>query len=392
MSNPVSRRGFLGGSALVAGALASSVIPIRSAMAASTTAPTTAPTAASSNLLYGPASGIAKLNANENPYGPSKKALTAMAEASSKGAYYVGESVPRLLDMIAERHGITPEYLSLSSGSSGVLTYLAVAKARQGKILGPDLFWDTTTRAALRQGGEMKRIVKTLDLSTDLDALYASITPDVSMVQICNPNNPTGMMLAPEKLKAFCIKASKKCTVLIDEAYNEITDDPEANTMLSLVKEGHDVLIARTFSKLYGLAGLRVGYMIASPENSAMLQAFGLGNYAMNQAGIAAAVASYDDFAFLKYSKQRIIEARGIILDAVKENGLTAAPSQTNFVFVDLGKLNAETFRAEMAKQQVMIRGIYQDYTNWSRVSCGIIDDVKQYASAMPKALAAMNA
>ena len=384
MSKPISRRGFLGGSALVAGALAGSVIPMRSVIAT--------PAATSANLLYGPVPGVAKLNANENPYGPSKKALAASAAASAQGAYYVGDSVPRLLAMIAERHGITPDHLSLSAGSSGVLTYLAVAKARQGKILGPDLFWDTTTHAALRQGGEMKRIVKTLDLSTDLDALYASITPDVAMVQICNPNNPTGMIVAADKLKAFCIKAAKKCTVLIDEAYNEVTDDPEANTMLSLVKDGHDVFIARTFSKLYGLAGMRVGYMIASPENSLMLQVYGLGNYAMNQAGIAAAVASYDDFEFLEYSKQRIVEARGIILDAVKRNGLTAAPSQTNFVFVDLGKLNAETFRAEMAKHQVQIRGIYQDYTNWSRVSCGIINDVKQYAAAMPKALAAMRA
>ena len=384
MSKPISRRGFLGGSALVAGALAGSVIPMRSVIAA--------PAATSANLLYGPVPGVAKLNANENPYGPSKKALAASAAASAQGAYYVGDSVPRLLAMIAERHGITSDHLSLSAGSSGVLTYLAVAKARQGKILGPDLFWDTTTQAALRQGGEMKRIVKTLDLSTDLDALYASITPDVAMVQICNPNNPTGMIVAADKLKAFCIKAAKKCTVLIDEAYNEVTDDPEANTMLSLVKDGHDVFIARTFSKLYGLAGMRVGYMIASPENSAMLQVYGLGNYAMNQAGIAAAVASYDDFEFLEYSKQRIVEARGIILDAVQKNGLSAAPSQTNFVFVDLGKLNAETFRAEMAKHQVQIRGIYQDYTNWSRVSCGIINDVKQYAAAMPKALAAMRA
>jgi len=384
MTNEVSRRRFLGGSALMAGALASSVVPMRSAIASSSST--------SSGLMYGPAAGIAKLNANENPYGPSKKALEAMAAASAKGAYYVGESVPRLLAMISERHGITPEHISLSSGSSGVLTYLAVAKAREGKILGPDLFWDTTTRAAIRQGGEMKRIVKTLDLSTDLDALYAAITPDVSMVQICNPNNPTGMVVSASKLKEFCIKASKKCTVLVDEAYNEITDDPEANSMISLVKEGYDVLVARTFSKIYGLAGMRVGYMIASPENSELLQNFGLGNYAMNQSGVAAAVATYDDFAFLKFSKEKIHEARSIILNAVKENGLTAAPSETSFVFVNMGKLNAETFRAEMAKQNVLIRGIYQDYTHWSRVSCGIIDDVKQYAAAMPRALAAMNA
>lgn len=381
MTQSLSRRRFLGGSALVAGAIAGSVIPMAASQAAMTT-----------SLKYGPAKGIAKLNANENPYGPSPAALKAMSEASSKGAYYVGESVPTLLSMIAERHGIKESQISLSSGSSGVLTYLAVAKAREGKILGPDLFWDTTTRAALRQGGEMKRIAKTADLSTDLDELYEAITPDVSMVQVCNPNNPTGMVVDAGKLKEFVIKASKKCTVLVDEAYNEITDDPEANSMVPLIKAGHDVFVARTFSKIYGLAGMRVGYMLASEENSELIRKFGLGNYAMNQAGVAAAVATYDDTKFLAMSKQKIVEARGIIMDAVKKNGLTAAPSETSFVFVNLGDLNAEKFRAEMEKQNVLIRGIYQDYTNWSRVSCGMIDDVKQYAAAMPIALEKLNA
>ncbi|MFT7246207.1 MAG: histidinol-phosphate aminotransferase [Candidatus Azotimanducaceae bacterium] len=375
MTNQFSRRRFLGGSALVAGAITASVIPMAASQAAITA------------LKYGPAKGIAKLNANENPYGPSPDALKAMNAAASKGAYYVGESVPTLLSMIGERHGLKESQISLSSGSSGVLTYLAVAKAREGKILGPDLFWDTTTRAALRQGGEMKRIAKTADLAVDLDALYDAITPDMSMVQVCNPNNPTGMVVDAKKLKEFVIKASKKCTVLVDEAYNEITDDPEANSMVPLIKAGHDVFVARTFSKLYGLAGMRVGYMLASEENSELVRKFGLGNYAMNQAGVAAAVATYNDTKFLSMSKQKIVEARGIILDAVKKNGLIAAPSETSFVFVDLGNLNAEAFRGEMAKQNVLIRGIYQDYTNWSRVSCGMIDDVKQYAATMPIAL-----
>ena len=374
----ISRRKFLGGG--TAALVAANIVPLQGLMA-------------SSSLSYGPAPGIAKLNANENPYGPSAGAIKAMNNAVSKGAYYVGDSVSTLIDMIAERHGITKEHISLSSGSSGVLTYLAVAKTREGKILGPDLFWDTTSRAALRQnGGEILRTRKTADLSIDLDAIYQKITPDVSMVQICNPNNPTGMVIDADELREFCIKASKKCTVLVDEAYNEITKNPEKNSMVDLVKAGHDVFVARTFSKIYGLAGMRVGYMIASPENNEMLQRFGLGNYAMNQAGVAAAVASYNDAAFINNSKQKILEAREMILNAVAKNGLTAAPSETSFVFVDLGDLNAESFRQKMAEQNVLIRGIYQDYTNWSRVSCGLIPDVQQYVNAMPKVLEQLNA
>ncbi|MCB1691111.1 MAG: aminotransferase class I/II-fold pyridoxal phosphate-dependent enzyme [Pseudomonadales bacterium] len=383
MASELSRRGFLRGSALVAGAVASgTVIPFDAAVGSMTSA----------KLLYGPAPGMAKLNANENPYGPSKKALAAMSEASAKGAYYVGESVTRLIDMIAERYGVTKDWITLSAGSSGVLTYLAVAKAKQGKILGPDLFWDTTTLGAIRQGGELVRTPKAKDLTISLDDLYASITPDVSMVQICNPNNPTGMTLDPRALKAFCMKASKKATVLIDEAYNEITDDPDAHTMIGLVKDGYDVVVARTFSKIYGLAGMRVGYMIAKPETTELVQKYSLGNYSLNQAGVAAALATYDDFDFLKYSKSMILEARGMLEDAVQSNGLSAAPSNASFMFVDLGSLNAEMFRQKMALQDVYIRGIYRDYTNWSRVSCGMLPDVQKYVTALPKVLDAMNA
>ena len=384
MKPALSRRGFMGltGAMALGGAAAAGLHSSR-ALAAPQTA---------SGLLYGPAPGVAKLNANENPYGPSQSAIAAMAEASAMGAYYIGDALTRLRSMISERFDIPASQVSFSSGSSGVLTYLALAKAREGEILGPDLFWDTTTRAALRQGGELVRIAPTSDLGLDLDALYGAITPDISMVQICNPNNPTGMVLDPVKLREFCIKASKKCTVLVDEAYNEITDAPAANSMVPLIQQGHDVVVARTFSKLYGLAGMRIGYMLASEENTAKVARFSLGDYALNQAGVAAAVASFDDTAFLTYSKERILEARELITSTALANGLSVAPSQTSFVYVNLGTLSAESFRAEMASRNVLIRGIYQDYTGWSRVSCGRLEDVQQYAAAMPRVLEALNA
>ena len=387
MANELSRRGFLRGSALVTSAVAGSSLMAFNGASASSAMVTTIPAP-----LYGPAPGIAKLNANENPFGPSKGAIAAMTAAATKGAYYVGESVPRLISLIAERHGVPESYISLSSGSSGVLTYLAIAKAKTGKILGPDLFWDTTSKAAIRQGGELVYMEKTEDLSVDLKAMAAAITPDVAMVQICNPNNPTGMVVDSAELTAFCKSASKKATILVDEAYNELTDDPEANSMVHLIKEGYDVVVARTFSKIYGLAGMRVGYMIASEKTTAMANQYSLGNYAMNQAGVAGAVASYNDFAFLKHSKEKIMEGRDMIMSAVKSNGLTAAPSQASFVFVNLGNLNAETFRQKMAAENVLIRGIYRDYTHWSRVSTGLIPDVQKYVTALPKVLDAMNA
>ncbi len=338
-------------------------------------------------LNYGPPAGVAKLNANENPFGPSPLALDAMMDAARKGAYYVGESVSRLKSMIAERHGLTPDHVSLSAGSSGVLSYLAVAMTKKGHILAPDLFWDTTAKAGVRQGGEIKRLPKTADLSIDLKAMEKAISPETSMVQITNPNNPTGLLLDGDDLRAFCVKAAKKTMVLVDEAYNELTDKPEFNSMIPLVKAGHNVVVARTFSKIYGLAGMRVGYMISSPETAALLNQYGQGDYAMNQAGVAAAVASYNDVKFLAMAKSRIAETREALVEAVRAQGLTPLPSETNFVFVDLGGMNAEAFRSAMADQNVLIRGIYRDYVNYSRVSMGFPQDVDRYIAALPRVL-----
>lgn len=380
MTPGMNRRMFLAGSTVAVGS--SMMLP---SLAGATTpaAGTMVPPA------YGPMAGVAKLNANENPYGPSPSAIKAMDAAMRKGAYYVNDSVTRLKAMIAERHGLTPDYIMLSSGSSGGLTYLAQAVSGSGKILGPDLFWDTTSRMGTRQQGEIKRLPKSSDLAINLAAMEDAISDDVAMVQITNPNNPTGMVLPPDELMAFTKRASKKALILLDEAYNELTDDPDANGMVPLVKQGYNVVVARTFSKIYGLAGMRVGYLIAAPEKIEMISKYALGDYSLNQAGVAAAVASYDDEPFLAYSKAKVVEAREIISAGLKANGLTVLPSSTNFMFVNLGNRSAEDFRAAMAERNVLIRGIYRDYTQWSRVSMGMIKDVEQYVAALPAALAA---
>ncbi|AXT39180.1 histidinol-phosphate aminotransferase family protein [Alteromonas sp. BL110] len=388
MSYNRSRRLFLGGSvaASAVGATGfSNLVSAQSASAAATEA---------ISVIYGPKPGVAKLNANENPFGPSPKALEAIAQASAQGgAYYAYPAAMTLLDMIAERHGITRKNISLSAGSSPILSYAAVAASKNGKILGPDLFWDTTSKAPEKQGApEIVRIANTADLDIDLDAMYAAIDDSIGMVHICNPNNPTGKVLDPDKLREFCIKASKKTLVLVDEAYNELIDEPPKHSMIPLVKAGHNIIVARTFSKIYGLAGMRVGYLIASEENTEWINRYGMGGYTLNQAGLAAAIASYNDNAFLTFSKEKIYEGKSMVMDAVKANGLTALPSSTNFIFVNLGDGNAEYFRQAMAEKDVLIRGIYRTYNNWSRVSMGKIADVKRYVDAMPAALEKMQA
>ena len=387
-NNKLTRRALLKGALITAGSVAAA--PILGQTHKTQSAVGAIPrvvTGSSQRVSYGPSMGIAKLNANENPYGPSPMALRAMEEAIKSGSYYVS-AVPDLKAMIAERNNVTPEHILIGSGSSAPLQWLATKVTKKGHILGPDLFWDTTTKmGSANNDYGIKRLSKTKDLSIDLTSMYNKISSDIEMVQVTNPNNPTGLTLSPEDLRLFCKKASKKAIVLIDEAYNELTSSPDENTMIPLINEGYNVVVARTFSKIYGLAGMRVGYMIADPELISKISSFGLGDYSLNQAGVAAAIASYNDEKFLRYSKEKIVEARDMLQDAVKENGLKPLPTSTNFMFVDLGSLNAEEFRKEMEKEKVLVRGIYQDYVNWSRVSTGKIADVKQYIKALPKVL-----
>ena len=158
--------------------------------------------------------------------------------------------------------------------------------------------------------------------------------------------------------------------------------------MIPLIKEGKNIIITRTFSKIHGLAGMRIGYIVARPDLLEEIKKFGIiGDWTTNQAGIAAAIASYNDKNFLNYSKSRIIEGKEMVMEAVKSNGLSALPSKANFVFVNLGSLNAEKYKIAMAKRNIIISGIYRNHKNWSRVSMGKIEDVKRYIKVMPKVL-----
>lgn len=332
--------------------------------------------------LLGPAPGVAQLSLNENPYGPGPGALRAITDAATKGCFYPDAANERLAAMIAERARVSPEQVVLGNGSFEVLTAAAVAWGRGGAILSPELMFDAPIQQVAPFG--IKRVTVPLDaeMGIDLATLDKRVGADIGLVYLCNPNNPTGRALDPAALRAFIAGLPAGVPVLIDEAYNELADGPDQATMLDLIRAGRDVIVTRTFSKIYGLAGLRVGYAIASRESAAKLRAH-LGTIGVNSAAVAAAIASYDDTAFLRFSRERILEARGIILDATRRAGLRALPSQTNFVFVEVP--DANRLRDAMAARGISIRGAYGKWRTWSRVSTGRIEDVRRYAAALPE-------
>ena len=190
-NNAISRRTLLKGALFTAGSVIASPVIGQSSKTNSLVGSVPRIVASNApNISYGPAFGVAKLNANENPYGPSPLALRAMEEAIKMGSYYVQE-VPRLKEMIAERNNVTPEHIIIGSGSSAPLQWLATKVTQKGHILGPDLFWDTTSKmGSMNSEYGIKRLDKTSDLAIDLDDMYDSITSTIGMVQVTNPNNP----------------------------------------------------------------------------------------------------------------------------------------------------------------------------------------------------------
>ncbi|MBI1340279.1 aminotransferase class I/II-fold pyridoxal phosphate-dependent enzyme [bacterium] len=367
------RSGAMGGAAALAGACAS-VQTTQPAVAAPTPSAGAAPRP---HPLFGPKPGVALLSRNENPYGPSPKVVPAVAEASALGAFYADTGY--LASMIAEKNGIAPEQVSLSTGSGEGLAAVAMAWGAKGKIVVPTLFWETTVLYAERKGVKVQRVPLTADWDIDLAAMEAAVDDSVSLVHICNPNNPTGKLLDPAALRAFCLRVSKKATVIVDEAYNELTDDPAGNSMMDLVRAGENVIVARTFSKIYGMAGMRIGYMMSSPAHAELINAHVMSWMGAPQ--IAAAVAAYNDEDFLAFSKAKVVEAREMVKAAVKAAGLSHLPAETNFLYVKVP--DAAALQKAMEAKMISIRGPYGKLTQWSRVSMGRIEDVERYCTAL---------
>jgi histidinol-phosphate aminotransferase len=378
------RRSFLGSAAAGGSALVGACIA-PAAPAPAAPAPAAPRTSTSSGLppeLFGPKHGIAQLSRNENPYGPSPAVYVAVDEATRKGAYYVDPSY--LEALIAERHGVSPSMVTVSHGSGETLCAAAVAWGRKGTIVVPGLFWDLTAKFAEEQGARLRRVPVTANLEIDLEATASAVDADVSLVHICNPNNPTGRLLDADVLTAFCQRISPRATVLVDEAYNELTSDPEKNTVLGLVRAGSDVIVARTFSKIYGMAGMRIGYMISSAENIALIKRHQMSW--MSAPAVAAAVAAFGDLQFLAYSKSKVLEARDMVSTRLRALGLEYLTSEANFLYVKVPG-SAEDVRRKLEERGILVRGIYGQYTPWSRVSMGRIEDVERYCKALPEVI-----
>ena len=318
--------------------------------------------------------GQIRLMFNENPYGPSPKALAEVAKILPKTAYYPGAIEDDLMGLFMARHQLDREQVFLASGSNEGLQAAMMAFGKYGKVISPTLTYSDHLHYAEKLGVAVHRVPLRDDMAIDLEAMARAVDDSVSLVYLCNPNNPTGMAIDGDELRSFCRDVSPRVPILIDEAYNELTDKPDYTSMVDLVRGGANILITRTFSKIFGMAGLRVGYGMGHPDIVSVVN-----DNVMawrNGVGLYAAYHSYLDEDFIAFSRDKILQGRQMVNATFRRHGIEPLPSQTSFVYADIQR-NADVFKAKMAARNIKIRGIYEGYDTYSRVSMGRIEELE---------------
>lgn len=230
------------------------------------------------------------------------------------------------------------------------------------------------------------KVPLTKDYQYDLDAMATRVGADTALIYICNPNNPTGVMLPAPKLKSFCDAVSSKTTVLVDEAYIDYTPSPTTDSMVECVRKGQNVLILRTLSKLHGFAGLRIGYALAQPATLKELRKYCSGGFTISATSAAAAVASLRDTAFQAMVLKNTLASKSFLLDTLTSMGYTYLPSSANFVLFPV-KMKGQMLLQKMMAEGVSVRSWFFEEQNWCRVSIGTMDEMKAFKDAFTKSV-----
>lgn len=330
---------------------------------------------------------LVRLGSNENPYGPSQKARTAIQESVGVGNRYAFEQSDEIRQMIAAREGVTPDHIFLAAGSGEVLAVTGLTVGLEGgSVLSAWPTFPMMMNFAEKFKARWDRVSLDKNMAHDLEAMLAAIKPDTKVVFVVNPNNPTGTVVDNARLKNFCIEASKKATVLADEAYLEFLEPSQQLSMVELVKAGHNVIVSRTFSKIYGLAGLRIGYAVAKPELIERLEKNQLGTI-LNQAALAAAKASLGDEEFMAYTRKMNAEARTYFTNYLDRKKYFYGKSFTNVVLFPAPKDGKMILEQTMKKGYQIRIWDYQD-KQWCRVSIGTLDEMKSFVPAFDEIVA----
>lgn len=326
-----------------------------------------------------------RLNSNENAYGPGDAARQAIIESLGEANRYPWSKINQLREAIALREGLTAKHVLVTAGSTEVLGLAGLVYGlHQGELVACSPTFDFLLVYAERLGCTWARTPLDENFQYDLNALSKLTGKNTKLIFVCNPNNPTGIEIPFDDLESFVETQVKNYPVYIDEAYIELSPNGRKNSMASLVDQNPNLVIGRTFSKVHGLAGMRIGYALAHPDTIDKMEDYHTGRgMSVSVPGAAAAIASLNDPDFEAMSKAKIVEGRKVVCDAFDQWGVSYLPSATNFVFFKNDKFSMEPQKA-LEQENILIR-TYPGVKGWTRVSIGRVEEMQHFVEAARK-------
>ncbi|QKJ48392.1 aminotransferase class I/II-fold pyridoxal phosphate-dependent enzyme [Proteus vulgaris] len=376
----MNRRSFLTSSSLVIGGLSLSSF-VTSAYANETL----------KNKLVFNAENPLLLNFNENSLGMSQKAKQAIIDALPNAFRYPDNARSALISELGKEFKLSDKHITLGNGSSetiqAAVQFVANKAQKEGKavqLIVPDPTFNYAELYAEPLGVKIVKVPVDKTLAFDLATMQkkAQEFDGISMVYLCNPNNPTAMLTPTAALTNWIKSAKENVFFIIDEAYAEFASTPEFTSAIALVEAGYkNLIVTRTFSKIYALAGLRVGYGVAVPEVIADVDVFvSIDN--TNTAGAVAALASLKDKAYVEYSRKSIDVSRQMVVDVLKELDIEYAPSYANFIFHKV-KGDVKTYQNRMKEANIMVGREFPPALGWSRLTLGTPEEMNYFVSTL---------
>jgi histidinol-phosphate aminotransferase len=332
---------------------------------------------------------IVKLASNENPFGVPESSKRAMAAAAAELGRYPDGNGFELKAALSKRYDVPADWITLGNGSNDILEIAAHAFVQNGESVVISQYAFAVYALATQGVGGRAIVVPACEYGHDLDAMAAAIEADTRLVYIANPNNPTGTFIPAARIAAFLAKVPAKVVVVLDEAYTDYLSPEDQFESALWVREYPNLVVSRTFSKAYGLAGLRVGFAIAQPVATDLLNRIRQ-PFNVNSLAQAAAVAALGDKEFLQKGARNNAEGYKQLTAAFDELGLEYVPSHGNFVLVRVGSDDGAGARVNLAllKQGVIVRPVANyGLPQWLRISIGLPQENATFIAALTKAL-----
>jgi histidinol-phosphate aminotransferase len=329
---------------------------------------------------------IIKMASNENPLGPSPLAVQAIRQMVDQLHLYPDSNCFYLKEKLASVNNIESTGVIIGNGSDELLKLISETFLnKDDEIICAQPSFSEYEFAARIMGAACIS-VPLKDFTHDLDAMLAAVTPKTKIIYICNPNNPTGTTVNRDEVAEFMQKVPDSVLVIFDEAYYEYAEDPEYESGLKYVLEGRNVIVLRTFSKIYGLAALRIGYGLTTPELAGAVERV-MEPFNVNSVAQTGALAAMQDSPHVKNSKELNARGKQYLYEQFESLGLKYVPTEANFIFVNV-KNNCREVFAALLKEGVIVRtGDIFGYPEFIRVTVGTPEQNERFIKSLKKVL-----